>query len=127
MNTVHWLRTHNYKVRIEHRRRYWDPVNKRWSFLTRYERGISALPEYVKMVATGGYTTATVTHPINADNTFSITTVGIAKCSKHDLYNKKVGVTLALEEALGGALPDEQVNEQCDCDTICKNCKCLDD
>lgn len=90
------MRLGKYKVRIEHRRRYFDPVNKRYAFLTKYEKSISALPDYVTMTATGGYTTVTVTTPDG------ITTQGIAKCSKYELYEKQVGVYLALKRALGG-------------------------
>jgi len=92
--TVHQLRKQGFKVCIEHRRRYFDVVNKRYTFLTKYEKSISELPEYVTMTATGGITTITITTPNG------ITGSGQAKCSKCDLYNKKIGVKLALHNAL---------------------------
>ena len=127
MNTIHQLRKLGMKVRIEHRRRYFDPVNKRYAFLTKYERSISALPDYVTMLATGGYTTVTVTNPDN------VTTQGISKCNKDDLFEKRVGVYIALDEALGK--PNTEIkqlefpfvntlNNGCDCSTACSNCKC---
>lgn len=131
MNTVHQLRLAGYKVRIEHRRRYFDPVNKRYVFLTKYERSISALPDYVTMLATGGYTTVTVTNP------GKITTQGVSKCNKQDLYEKRVGVYIALNEALGKPKhkleqlefpfvysPNDDGGEGCDCSTVCPACKC---
>lgn len=106
--TVHQLRKQGFKVCIEHRRRYFDVVNKRYTFLTKYEKSISELPSYVTMTAAGGLTTITLTTPDG------ITGTGQARCSKHDLYDKKVGVRLALHNALvsvaGGTItpPDEE-------------------
>lgn len=131
MNIVHRLRKSGLKIRIEHRRRYFDPVNKRYSFLTKYERSLSPLPVYVTMMATGGNTTVTVTDP-----TTGITTQGVSKCSKHDLYEKRTGVIFALNKALGGTSQLGAVKEQlefpfvetlgCGCGLVevCPTCKC---
>ena len=129
MTTVHQMRKNGYKIRIEHRRRYFDPVNKRYSFLTKYERSLSALPEYVTMMATGGFTTVTVT------NLDKVTTIGISKCNKHDLYEKRVGVYIALNEAMGISkstveqleFPFVEELEQplgCGHTKVCERCKC---
>ena len=134
MNTVHQLRKADYKVRVEHRRKYWDPINKKWLYLTKYEHSLSALPNYITMESTGGYTTVTITTPDG------LTTQGISKCSKYDKYEKKLGVALALQEALLGVLAPKQEDKQLEfsfvnqlnnngchnghCQSKCSNCEC---
>lgn len=80
------LRRAGRHVQVWHRRRYYDPVNKCYVFLSNYERKLSALPEYVKKCEKGGETIVIV------DNKW----VGFAECSKRDNYCKKEGVSLAL-------------------------------
>jgi hypothetical protein len=84
------LRRAGRHVQCWHRRRYYDPVNKRYVFLTAYERKISTLPEYVKMCETGGETLVII------DDKW----VGFAECSKKDNYCKKAGVALALSRLI---------------------------
>lgn len=91
MVTVHSLRQAGHKVRVNHQRRYFDPVNKRWSFLTEYDRTMSALPNYVSVDAAGGVTLVQVT-PKGSVVTFD----AVAECSKKDAYNRKRGVAIAL-------------------------------
>lgn len=94
MITVKSLRQSGVKVRVNHRRRYFDPVNKRWTFLTKYERSISKLPDYVKMHEKGGTTEVTVT--INGNKDFQ----SIAECSKKEAYNRRRGVEIAIGRIL---------------------------
>lgn len=91
--TVHELRKVGLKVRVEHRRRYYDPVNGRWSYLTRYERENSELPEYVRMHEKGGKTVVQL-------NVKGTEYVGIADCSKNDSYNRRLGTKIALGRAI---------------------------
>lgn len=90
MITVKSLRQSGLKVRVCHRRRYFDPVNKRWTFLTKYERSQVPLADYVKMHEKGGITEVTVTVAGSKDFT------ALAECSKKEAYNRRRGVGIAL-------------------------------
>jgi hypothetical protein len=94
LNTVHSLRKAGNQVRVNHKRRYFDPVNKRWSYLTQYERSLSFLPDYATVHAKGGFTEVSILTKRGAEIN------GVVKCSKNDAYVKKVGVRLAIESAL---------------------------
>lgn len=133
MITVHALRKSGYKVRIEHYRKYFDPINKRYCYLTKHLRELSELPSYVTMKETSGYTVVTIT------NTEGITTQGKSECSKHDLYEKKTGVRIAMDIALKemgeyimgrGVPPNEDPQlvfpfyNECHCTTKCTLCNC---
>ena len=97
--SVHQLRVRGNKVKVEHKRRYFDPVNKRYVFLTDYERSLSALPPYVEVEATGGVTFVTITLKRSGNEL-----VGTAVCSNKENYCRKTGVALAIERALNGKL-----------------------
>lgn len=79
------------KVSVTHRRRYWDRFNNRWVFLSKYERTQSNIPFYVEAHPKGGTTTVVINYPGDC-----ATYVGVAECSKHDNYSRKIGVTMAL-------------------------------
>jgi hypothetical protein len=97
MITVKSLRQSGVKVRINHRRRYFDPVNNRWTFLTKYERSLSQLPDYVKMHEKGGITEVTVTiHNRSGNKDFK----SVAECSKKEAYNRHRGVEIAIGRIL---------------------------
>ena len=98
MKTVHQLRKEGNKVQVFHKRRYYDPVNKRYWFLTAYDRSVSALPDYVKMEQKGGETTIIINNEL----------VGMSDCSRKDNYCKKAGVKLALQRALNSDLTLEE-------------------
>ena len=94
--TVHQLRALGHKVRVEHRRRYYDVVNNRYSFLTNYE--YSLISDHAGLVvgpfATGGITTIDILFATGK------VTEGVAECSKKENYCLKRGVAIALERAL---------------------------
>ena len=91
MATVHSLRNSGHKVRVNHNRRYFDPVNKRWAFLTKHDRSISELPDYIVVDVAGVYTEIAVT-PKDSETTFT----ALSECSKKDAYNRKRGVSIAI-------------------------------
>lgn len=97
MISVKSLRQSGLKVRVCHRRRYFDPVNKRWTFLTKHERGQVPLPSYVKMHEKGGITEVTVTVAGSKDF------LAVADCSKKEAYNRRRGVEIALGRILNDA------------------------
>ena len=94
MITVHTLRKAGNKVRLEHRRRYFDTVNKRWSFLTKWERDLSNLPKSVEVDAKGGITNLILT------TRDGVTIETSAECSKKEAFDRKRGVAIALGRAL---------------------------
>jgi len=95
--TVHSLRKAGNKVRIQHKRRYFDPSNKRWVFLTKYERSLSELPGHVQLEGKGGVTSIELTTK-DGKNLASL-----AECSKKDGYNRKLGISIALGRILNEA------------------------
>jgi len=90
MVTVHQLRQSGVKVRVTHKRRYFDPVNKRWALLTDYERSLAPLPDFVKAHEKGGLTIVNVTTPNGGE--FE----GQSNCSKKDVWVRKDGLNRAL-------------------------------
>ena len=98
MNRVHSLRKSGNKVSVTHRRRYFDPVNKRWSMLSRYERSLAPLPDFVTADVRGGETVVSVRTPFGFEFT------SVAKCSKKDVYVRSVGLNNALDGILKESL-----------------------
>lgn len=98
--TVHSLRKSGHKVRVNHRRRYFDPMNRRWCLLTEYERTLAPLPDFVKPDCKGGETEVSVTSRSGVDYH------GVAKCSKKDAFNRKVGVSQAIADLLKNVIED---------------------
>lgn len=98
MNRVHSLRKSGNKVSVTHRRRYFDPVNKRWVLMSRYERSLAPLPDYVKPDVRGGETVVSVR------NRFGLEFTSVAKCSKKDVYVRSVGLNNALDGILKESL-----------------------
>jgi hypothetical protein len=96
--TVHSLRKSGHKVRVNHRRRYFDPVNRRWCLLTEYERSLSHLPDFIQPDCKGGETEVSITSKAGEDF------VGVAKCSKKDAFNRKIGVSQAISAILKNVL-----------------------
>jgi hypothetical protein len=80
------LRQNGYKVRVFHNRRYTSPSGD--VFYT----GIQ-IPE-TSLESRGGLTVVQVITPTNEKS------VGYAKCSDKDSYNKKLGAKIALNRAL---------------------------
>lgn len=91
MNRVHSLRKSGNKVSVTHRRRYFDPVNKRWSVLSRYERALAPLPDFVTADVRGGETEVSLRTKEGRELT------AVAKCSKKDIYVRSVGLNTALD------------------------------
>jgi len=91
MNRVHTLRKAGNKVSVTHRRRYFDPVNKRWTMLSRYERSLAPLPDFVTADVRGGETEVS----LRAKDGRELKSV--AKCSKKDIYVRSVGLNIALD------------------------------
>jgi len=96
MITIKSLRQAGNKVRVTHRRRVFDNVNRRWSLLTKHEHTLSQLDK-VPVDAKGGVTEIELT----TKNGKTIT--GIAECSKKDGFNRKFGVIKALGRVLSDA------------------------
>jgi hypothetical protein len=94
MNRVHSLRKAGNKVSVTHRRRYFDPVNRRWSMLSRYERSLAPLPEFVSADVRGGETEVTLRTKDGRELR------SVAKCSKKDAYVRSVGLNFALDGLL---------------------------
>jgi hypothetical protein len=94
MNRVHSLRKSGNKVSVTHRRRYFDPVNQRWAVLSRYERSLSPLPEFVTVDQHGGETEVTLRTKDGRELR------SIAKCSKKDAYVRSIGLNFALDGLL---------------------------
>lgn len=92
--TVHSLRKAGNKVMVLHKRRYFDPVNRRWELLTQYQRDLSAIPSFVTAEPRGGVTEIRLTTPSGVD------IVAESRCSKNEGYNKALGVQIALGRAL---------------------------
>jgi hypothetical protein len=91
MNRVHSLRKSGNKVSVTHRRRYFDPVNRRWSVLSRYERALAPLPDFVTADVRGGETEVSLRTKEGRELT------AVAKCSKKDIYVRSVGLNTALD------------------------------
>lgn len=96
MITIKSLRQAGNKVRVTHRRRVFDYVNRRWSLLTKHEHQLSEL-DRVPVDAKGGVT------EIELTTKDGVTVTGVAECSKLDGFNRKVGLIKALGRALGEA------------------------
>lgn len=94
MNRVHSLRKLGYKVSVTHRRRYFDPVNRRWSMLSRYERALAPLTDFVTVDVRGGETEVSIRTKAGQELT------SVAKCSKKDVYVRSVGLNAALDGLL---------------------------
>lgn len=94
MNRVHSLRKSGNKVSVTHRRRYFDPVNKRWAVLSRYDRALAPLPEFVVVDVRGGETEVSVRMKSGREFVY------VAKCSKKDIYVRSVGLNAALDGVL---------------------------
>ena len=94
MNRVHSLRKSGNKVSVTHRRRYFDPVNRRWSMLSRYERALAPLPDFVTADVRGGETEVSLRTKDGRELT------SVAKCSKKDIYVRSVGLNTALDGLL---------------------------
>lgn len=94
MNRVHSLRKSGNKVRVTHRRRYFDPVNRRWTLLSRYERALAPLPSFVTADVRGGETEVSLRTKEGRELT------SVAKCSKKDIYVRSVGLNTALDGLL---------------------------
>ena len=90
---VYNLRKNGYRVRINHRRRYFDRANKRYVFLTDYEKSLSPMSG-VPPEPKGGITIINLTTP-EGDELH-----GEAECSVKDCYDRKLGVSLALARAM---------------------------
>lgn len=88
--TVDSLRKSGHKVRVNHRRRYFDPVNRCWCLLTEYDRSLLPLPDFVKPDSKGGETEVFITSRAGTNY------IGVAYCSKKDAFNRKVGVAHAI-------------------------------
>jgi len=91
MNRVHSLRKSGNKVSVTHRRRYFDPVNKRWTLLSRYERSLAPLPNFVTPDVRGGETEVCIRTKDGRELR------SVAKCSKKDVYVRSVGLNTALD------------------------------
>lgn len=91
MNRVHSLRKSGNKVSVTHRRRYFDPVNRRWTMLSRYERALAPLPEFVTADVRGGETEVSLRTKEGRE------LKSVAKCSKKDIYVRSVGLNTALD------------------------------
>lgn len=96
--TVHSLRKSGHKVRVNHRRRFFDPVNKRWCLMTKYERTLAPLPDFVKADEKGGETEICVISPKGTE--FKGRTI----CSKKEAFNRKEGVKYALADLFKNVL-----------------------
>lgn len=94
MNRVHSLRKLGNKVRVTHRRRYFDPVNNRWAMLSRYERSLTPLPDFVSVDVRGGET------EVSIRTNSGVEIKAVAKCSKKDIYVRSVGLNSALDRLL---------------------------
>ena len=94
MNRVHSIRKSGNKVSVTHRRRYFDPVNRRWSVLSRYERALAPLPDFVTADVRGGETEVSLRTKDGRELT------SVAKCSKKDIYVRSVGLNTALDGLL---------------------------
>jgi hypothetical protein len=94
MNRVHSLRKSGNKVSVTHRRRYFDPVNKRWTLLSRYERSLAPLPAFVQPDVRGGET------EVCLRTKDGLEVKSVAKCSKKDVYVRSVGLNSALDGLL---------------------------
>jgi len=90
-NTVHQLRKEGYKVSVNHRRRYFDTINKRWVYLTGYEYSLLNNQYLNGPSAVGGYTYISVTDPNGNESTAE------SRCSNKENFCKKAGVKIALE------------------------------
>jgi len=93
MIKIHNLRLAGFKVNINHRRRYFDKANKRYVFLTDYEKSLSPLVG-VPPEQKGGRTEIKL---IDVDGK---EVYAVAECSKKEAYNKKTGVQIAVGRAL---------------------------
>ena len=103
--TVHSLRKSGHKVHVNHRRRYFDPVNRCWCLLTEYDRSMSPLPDFVKPDSKGGETEVFITSRAGANY------IGVAYCSKKDVFNRKVGVAHAISSILKNVLGSNPSSE----------------
>ena len=81
MDTIKQLRQQGYKVRVLH-------IRKTEPFQT-----IDGI--YHRIVNSGGYTKIEVTTP-----DMTTTTIGEAKCSDKDAFNRRIGNSIALGRAL---------------------------
>ena len=94
MNRVHSLRKSGNKVSVTHRRRYFDPVNNRWAVLSRYERSLTPLPDFVSVDVRGGETEVSLRTKEGRE------LKSVAKCSKKDVYVRSIGLNTALDQLL---------------------------
>lgn len=94
MINVESLRKSGNKVMVNHRRRYFDKNNNRWMNLTRYEFEQSALSKDTFMSERGGCTEVFIT--TKDGKNFE----ALAECSKSDMYDRKIGVRIALGRAV---------------------------
>jgi len=97
MITIHSLRKAGNKVMVLHKRRYFNPVNRRWELLTQYQRDLSAIPSFVTADPRGGVT------EIRLTTTTGVDIVAESRCSKSEGYNKALGVKIALGRVLNEA------------------------
>ena len=88
--TVKDLRQQGNKVRVTHRRKYYDPINKRNFLLSDHEFDTLHFENKLIKNQRGGSTTIEVTTQEGTNH------VGFALCSKHDNFCKKTGVYVAL-------------------------------
>jgi hypothetical protein len=99
--TVHQIRKAGNKVHVEHRRRYYDKINKQYVYMTAYEYTL-VNPRFIEgPLATGGLTKLYITFKTGYECGAE------ARCSLKDNYNKKLGVNIALDRINRGALAVE--------------------